>query len=280
MRAVLRDGFREDRDAVPERSCMCAAPSAKAAGFSRTSCAFSWKGKSIHDVLELTVTEAIEFFKEIGEEDSLARPLAGAGGSWAWLSAARPAVEHAFGWRIAAPQARQASGRFIAGERRKAIRQKSGSLFIFDEPTTGLHFDDVAILMRLFQRLVEQRHSFVVIEHNLEVIKCADWVIDLGPEAGTRVERSWLRERRNRSRRLRRRTPGDISCKRGSLGEALGRIANGVEGPRKVPKITQDGGRDPHRASGPSRTLRRQSRAWHARRTTALRGLPRARTNA
>jgi excinuclease ABC subunit A len=59
-----------------------------------------------------------------------------------------------------------------------------GNLFIFDEPTTGLHFDDVAMLLRLFQRLVDRDHSIVVIEHNLEVIKCADWIVDLGLEAG------------------------------------------------------------------------------------------------
>jgi excinuclease ABC subunit A len=61
---------------------------------------------------------------------------------------------------------------------------KRSTLFLFDEPTTGLHFDDVRVLLKVFQRLVDAGHSVLVIEHNLDVIKSADWIIDLGPDAG------------------------------------------------------------------------------------------------
>ncbi|MDR3406476.1 MAG: excinuclease ABC subunit UvrA [Chthoniobacter sp.] len=130
-------------------------------------------GKSIHDVLSLTVTEAIKFFRGLGE-DRVADPLAtldevGLG----YLTLGQPLNVLSGG----------ESQRLKLVERLVTQREEK-ALLIFDEPTTGLHFDDVALLVRVFDRLVEQGNSLLVIEHNLEVIKCADWVIDLGPEAG------------------------------------------------------------------------------------------------
>ena len=132
--------------------------------------------KSIHDVLEMTVSEAIQFFAQIGESEKLGDKL-------------DVLDEVGLGYlRLGQPLNTLSGGE---SQRLKLVRHLSdesenanGNLFIFDEPTTGLHFDDVAILMRLFQRLVASGNTLVVIEHNLEVIKCADWVIDLGPEAG------------------------------------------------------------------------------------------------
>jgi excinuclease ABC subunit A len=72
------------------------------------------------------------------------------------------------------------------GEGGNALKRKRRMLYIFDEPTTGLHFDDVSKLLSAFRRLIEAGGSIVVIEHNLEVVKMADWVIDLGPEGGNR----------------------------------------------------------------------------------------------
>jgi excinuclease ABC subunit A len=152
--------------------------------------------KSIHDLLEMTVNEATQFFAQIGEQKNLSdrldvleevglgylrlgQPLNTlSGGESQRLKLVRHLTENErTGVEAAVPAAKTRS----AGD---TPATTPGNLFIFDEPTTGLHFDDVAILLQLFQRLVEGGHSIVVIEHNLEVIKCADWIIDLGPEAG------------------------------------------------------------------------------------------------
>src|SRR5437763_4376786 len=149
-------------------------------------------GKSIHDVLELTVTGAAGWFGQVGEREKLSDPLeileeVGLG----YLRLGQPLntlsggesqrlklVSHLADKSVSPAKKNGAAG--TAASTEKTV----GNLFIFDEPTTGLHFDDVAILLQLFQRLIDAGHSLVVIEHNLEVIKCADWIIDLGPEAG------------------------------------------------------------------------------------------------
>jgi len=149
--------------------------------------------KSIHDVLELTVSEAIQFFTRIGEQKSLSDPLdvldeVGLG----YLRLGQPLNTLSGGEsqrlklvRHLAETGNRSPSRTGGSETGKnGEDDERGNLFIFDEPTTGLHFDDVAMLLQVFQRLVDCGHSVIVIEHNLEVIKSADWIVDLGPEAG------------------------------------------------------------------------------------------------
>jgi excinuclease ABC subunit A len=154
--------------------------------------------KSIHDVLELTISEAIQFFAQTGEDCGariseglkvldevglgylrLGQPLNTlSGGESQRLKLVGHLAETENAERSTS-NAQRPSGKAISNQ-----TSATGNLLIFDEPTTGLHFDDVAMLLQLFQRLVDRGHSLVVIEHNLEVIKSADWVVDLGPEAG------------------------------------------------------------------------------------------------
>jgi len=137
-----------------------------------------FNGKSISDVLQLTVEEAVEFFS--GEDKAAQKvadkiqPLMDVGLSYVKLG--------------------QASGTLSGGEAQRIKlasylgkgSTKNKILFIFDEPTTGLHFHDISKLMVSFDALIDKGHSIIVIEHNSEVIKRADWVIDLGPEGGTK----------------------------------------------------------------------------------------------
>jgi excinuclease ABC subunit A len=143
--------------------------------------------KSIQDVLELTVTEAIQFFAQIGEQnlsDSL-DVLEEVGLGYLRLGQPLNTLSGGESQRLKLVRHLSNISRGDAEKPKNGNAPPSrGDLFIFDEPTTGLHFDDVAVLLQLFQRLVDAGHSIVVIEHNLEVIKSADWIIDLGPEAG------------------------------------------------------------------------------------------------
>ncbi len=134
------------------------------------------EGRSIADVLEMTVAEARAFFAGDRDIDVALAPLAEVGLDYLRLGQPVPTLSGGEAQRL------KLAG-FLTGVH-DAERRKAGTLFLFDEPTTGLHFDDVARLLGAFRRLVAAGHSLVVIEHNLDVVRAADWIIDLGPEGG------------------------------------------------------------------------------------------------
>jgi excinuclease ABC subunit A len=134
------------------------------------------EGKSIADALELTVSEAIAFFGEYPEVARALAPLADVGLEYLRLGQPVPTLSGGEAQRLK-----------LAGHLAEAASKPkgaTGSLFLFDEPTTGLHFDDVAKLLAAFRQLIAAGHSLVVIEHNLDVVRACDWIVDLGPEGG------------------------------------------------------------------------------------------------
>jgi excinuclease ABC subunit A len=132
-----------------------------------------YKGLNIHEVLQLTVKEALSFFSESKKLVNRLKVLADVGLGYLRLGQSATTLSGGEAQRVklASHLAQSTCG---------------GTLFIFDEPTTGLHFDDIAKLLAAFQRLIENGGSILIIEHNLDVIRSADWVIDLGPEGGDR----------------------------------------------------------------------------------------------
>jgi excinuclease ABC subunit A len=135
---------------------------------------------SIADVLEMTVTEALAFFADSRELAQRLRPLADVGLEYVRLGQPVPTLSGGEAQRL------KLAGHLAAAASGAAAISHRGKLFLFDEPTTGLHFDDVAKLLRAFRKLLAAGHSLLVIEHNLDVIRAADWIIDLGPEGGER----------------------------------------------------------------------------------------------
>ncbi len=147
-----------------------------------------YKDKNIHEVLNLTIREALKFFADVPRLTEKLRVLDEVGLGYLRLgqSATTLSGGEAQRMKLAAhlqPGNRPLSRRAEGGD---SPKRKPRMLYIFDEPTTGLHFDDVSKLLFAFRRLIDAGGSIVVIEHNLEVIKTADWVIDLGPEGGDR----------------------------------------------------------------------------------------------
>lgn len=132
----------------------------------------TYKGKNVHEILELSVEEALDFFAEERDIIQKLRPLFDVGLGYVKLGQASSTLSGGEAQRV-----KLAS--FLGKE-----RSDEHILFIFDEPTTGLHFHDIRKLLDALNALVENGHSVLVVEHNMEVIKSADWVVDLGPEGG------------------------------------------------------------------------------------------------
>ena len=139
----------------------------------------TWKGKNITDILDMTVNEALEFFCEADKKTSLSNriyeklePLSAVG--LGYLKLGQPCSTLSGG---------EAQRLKLATFLSKGSVEKP-TMFIFDEPTTGLHFHDIHKLYEAFTALIANGHTIIVIEHNMELIKCADWIIDMGPEGG------------------------------------------------------------------------------------------------
>lgn len=134
-----------------------------------------YHGKNINDVLDMTVSEAISFFEEHGEKVIVnrLRPLEKVGLGYIKLGQSSSTLSGGENQRVKLAY-------FIGQER------QDPTLFIFDEPTTGLHFHDIKKLLEAFSSLIDKGHSVIVIEHNMDLIKCADYIIDLGPEGGNK----------------------------------------------------------------------------------------------
>ena len=139
-----------------------------------------YRGKSIYDVLEMTVDDAIAFFGEESKKNATCRRI---------VERLQPLQDVGLGYI----KLGQSSSTLSGGESQRVKlasfltkdSAQGGVMFIFDEPTTGLHFHDISKLLAAFNALILRGHTIVVVEHNMDIIKCADWIVDLGPEAGT-----------------------------------------------------------------------------------------------
>nr|WP_310460267.1 excinuclease ABC subunit UvrA [Sphaerotilus sp.] len=140
------------------------------------------KQMSIADVLELTVADAVRLFAQDREVVRALQPLADVGLDYVKLGQPVPTLSGGEAQRLKLSGFLAEAAKSASATKQKLA--KKGTLFLFDEPTTGLHFDDIAKLMRAFRKLLEAGHSLLVIEHNLDVVRASDWIVDLGPEGG------------------------------------------------------------------------------------------------
>jgi excinuclease ABC subunit A len=145
----------------------------KGARYNRETLQVKYKGKTIADVLHMTAEEALGFFENIPKAATRLQTMVDVGLGYVRLGQTAPTLSggEAQRMKLASELARRATGK---------------TLYLIDEPTTGLSFYDVHKLLDVVQRLVDKGNSVLMIEHNLDVIRCSDWIIDLGPEGGDR----------------------------------------------------------------------------------------------
>jgi len=140
--------------------------------YNRETLEITYKGKSIHEVLDMTVEDALEFFKAVPAIAKKLQTLMDVGLSYIRLGQAATTLSGGEAQRVKL-------------SRELSKRDTGDTLYILDEPTTGLHFYDIEQLLTVLHRLRDHGNTVVVIEHNLDVIKTADWIVDLGPEGGS-----------------------------------------------------------------------------------------------
>ena len=139
--------------------------------YNRETLEVKYKGKNIDEVLSMTINQAVEFFEPVPKIYTKLRAIQEVGLGYLKLGQSCTTLSGGESQRIK-----------LASE--LAGRDTGHTLYIFDEPTTGLHFEDIRQLLAVFQKLVDKGNSVIIIEHNLDVIKCADWIVDMGPEGG------------------------------------------------------------------------------------------------
>ena len=156
---------------LPDVSVMCEECQGKR--YNRETLEVRYKGKSINDVLNMTINEAVEFFENIPSIIQKIKTLKDVGLGYLTLGQASTTISGGEAQRVK-----------LATELAK--RDTGKTLYVLDEPTTGLHFEDIKVLMSVLNKLVDRGNTVLIIEHNMDVIKMADWVIDMGPEGGDR----------------------------------------------------------------------------------------------
>jgi excinuclease ABC subunit A len=155
---------------LPDVYVMC--EDCKGARYNRETLQVKYKGKSIGDVLNMPISEAAEFFEPINSIARYLNTLVDVGLGYVTLGQSATTLSGGEAQRVK-----------LATELQR--RSTGKTIYVLDEPTTGLHFEDVRKLLIVLSGLVEKGNTVIVIEHNLDVIRCSDWVIDLGPEGGS-----------------------------------------------------------------------------------------------